>query len=306
MLNPLSTSIFQYLIEEATDAVVIMDADCRVRYVNPAMSKLAGYGTGELVGESLNGVLPDVFATGHDQHVRNYVAGTHTAGVLGRVRELALRHRSGEIIPVELKAVDLGLEDGVRYFGAIMIDLRRQRDIEAKNAALMAQLEQQALTDALTGLPNRRAFDLEAARVMAHAQREGWPVTVGLADIDWFKKVNDHYGHAAGDTVMQSIAQAIQNLVRGGDLFGRIGGDEFGLLMPRATAAQATAVAERIRAVLADTPIVLTTQESITITISIGLAQLDPEASLVDALAHADAALYKAKLMGRNKVVVAQ
>jgi diguanylate cyclase (GGDEF)-like protein len=187
-----------------------------------------------------------------------------------------------------------------------MIDLRRRKAVEALNAALMTQLEQQALTDALTGLPNRRAFDLEATRVMAHAKREGWPLTVGIADIDSFKRVNDHHGHAAGDSVLRSIAQAIQNLVRGGDLFGRIGGDEFGLLLPRATTTQAADIAERIRELVADHPIVLTPQESIGVTISIGLAQLDPQNSFAGALAQADAALYQAKLTGRNRVVVAQ
>jgi diguanylate cyclase (GGDEF)-like protein/PAS domain S-box-containing protein len=306
MLNPLAPSILHYLIEEATDAVLIMDAHCRVRYVNPAMSKLSGYGTGELIGESLNGLLPDVVAPHHDAYVLGYIDGTRTATVLGRVRELALRHRTGEIIPIELKAVDLGLELGTRYFGAIIIDLRQRKASEAENAALVSQLEQQALTDPLTGLPNRRAFDLEASRVMAHAKREGWPVTVGIADIDWFKKVNDQYGHAAGDTVLRSVAQATQTLVRGGDLFGRIGGEEFGLLLPRATASQATAIAERIRILLAGTPITLASHATISITISIGLAELDPRNSFESALAQADAALYQAKLTGRNRVVVAQ
>jgi diguanylate cyclase (GGDEF)-like protein/PAS domain S-box-containing protein len=283
-----------------------MDAHCRVRYVNPAMSKLSGYGTGELIGESLNGLLPDVVAPHHDAYVLGYIDGTRTATVLGRVRELALRHRTGEIIPIELKAVDLGLELGTRYFGAIIIDLRQRKASEAENAALVSQLEQQALTDPLTGLPNRRAFDLEASRVMAHAKREGWPVTVGIADIDWFKKVNDQYGHAAGDTVLRSVAQATQTLVRGGDLFGRIGGEEFGLLLPRATASQATAIAERIRILLAGTPITLASHATISITISIGLAELDPRNSFESALAQADAALYQAKLTGRNRVVVAQ
>jgi diguanylate cyclase (GGDEF)-like protein/PAS domain S-box-containing protein len=306
MLNALSTSILSYLIEESTDAVLIMDAQCIVRFVNGAMTKLSGYGVGELVGESISGLLPDAVAPHHDKYVRDYVEGARVSIVLGRVREMELRHRTGEIIPIELKALDLGTEGGIRYFGAFMIDLRRRKDSEAKNTALVTQLEQQALTDALTGLPNRRAFDLEAARVMAHAKREGWPVTVGIADIDWFKKVNDTYGHAAGDTVLRSVAHAVQSLVRGGDLFGRIGGEEFGLLLPRATTSQALIIAERIRALLADNPIVIESNESIRITISIGLAQWNLDNSLETALARADAALYQAKLTGRNRIVVAQ
>jgi diguanylate cyclase (GGDEF)-like protein/PAS domain S-box-containing protein len=306
MIKALSTAILSYLIEESTDAVLIMDELCRVRYINAAMSRLSGYGAGELMGESLNGLLPDEVATQHDSYVENYLEGSRDSTVLGRVRELQLRHRTGEIIPIELKAVDLGTAAGTRYFGAFLVDLRRRRTIEAQNAALIAQLEQQALTDALTGVPNRRAFDLEAARVIALAKREGWPVALGIVDVDHFKKVNDQHGHAIGDTVLCNVARAIQNALRAGDLFVRIGGEEFGLFLPHATLAQAAAIAERVRNQIAENPIAVTADLRINVTISIGVAALTLDSSLDAALAQADAALYQAKLMGRNRIVVAQ
>jgi len=306
MTSPIASAMFGHLVEESLDAVLIIDAQCRICYVNAAMEKLCGFKAGELVGESMNGLLPAAIAAVHDAYVRDYLNSLRPSTVLGRVREFELRHRSGELIPIELKAVDLGSDTGTRFLGAFMVDLRRRKAIEARNAALLSQLEQQALTDALTGLPNRRAFELEAARVMAHAKREGWPVTVGIADIDWFKKINDQYGHPVGDAVLRHVAHAIQTLVRAGDLFGRLGGEEFGLLLPNATTTQATVIAERIRSTLANSKFVASPEAHVATTISIGLATLDPAQSLDAALAQADAALYQAKLTGRNRVVVAQ
>jgi len=181
-----------------------------------------------------------------------------------------------------------------------------RREMEAKHAALLKQLEQQALTDTLTGLPNRRAFESEAARVMANAKREDWPVSIGVADIDWFKRVNDQHGHPAGDTVLRTVAQTIQNHVRAGDLCGRIGGEEFGLLFPHATVEQAAVIAERIRLALAATPIAASPNVTVNLTLSIGLSVLDVNRLLDAAIAAADAALYQAKLTGRNRVVISQ
>jgi diguanylate cyclase (GGDEF)-like protein/PAS domain S-box-containing protein len=306
MIRVLPGSILVPLIQESLDAVLIMDADCRIRYVNPAMEKLCGYTSAELQNESLNRLLDERTAAEHDSSVRRYLAANERSVVLGRVRELELRHRNGEMIPIELKALDLGSDGGTRFLGAFMTDVRQRKNAETKSRALLAKLEQQALTDALTGLPNRRAFDLEAARTMAYARRENWPVAVGMIDIDWFKRANDQYGHLVGDTLLRTVAQSIQQLIRTGDLCGRIGGDEFGLLLPHATLPQAAAVAERIRAVLADQTIVAADTPQIRITVSIGLAKLDTNDLIETALAQADAALYQAKLTGRNRVVLSQ
>lgn len=306
MIRVLPGSILARLTQESLDAVLIMDSDSRIRYVNPALEKLCGYSASELEGEPLARLLDERTAAQHDAYVRRYLASDQPSVVLGRVRELEVRHRSGEMIPIELKALDLGIESGTHFLGAFMTDVRQRKNAETKSKALLAQLEQQALTDALTGLPNRRAFDLEAARTMSYARRENWPVAVGMIDIDWFKRANDQYGHLAGDTLLRTVAQSIQQLIRTGDLCGRIGGDEFGLLLPHATLPQAAAVAERIRAVLAEQTIVAADIPHIRITVSIGLAKLDTNDLIETALAQADAALYQAKLTGRNRVVIAQ
>ena len=305
MNTDLPTVILPQLIEDSTDAVLILDGGCRIRYANQSLCRLVGFGANELVGESINGLLPEAIAAVHDEYVRRYLESTRQSTVLGRVREMEIRHRNGELIPIELKAVDLGVAHGVRFFGGFINDLRRRRAAEAENTALLAQLEKQALTDALTGLPNRRAFEIEAMRVMANAKREGWPIVIGVADLDWFKRVNDDYGHAAGDMVLRAVAQETLQQVRAGDLFGRLGGEEFGLLLPHADIALAQPIAERIRGHLAQQRIFIGPSRAIAITLSIGLAPLDPNGPLDVSLARADAALYQAKLTGRNRVMVA-
>jgi len=309
MLRALSASVLAYLIEEATDAVLIIDEHCTVRYVNPALSKLSGYAESELLGESINGLLPDAVAALHDEYVRQYLARAAVSAspstVLGRVRELELRHRTGELIPIELKAVDLGVTQGVRYLGGFIVDIRRRKAIEAKHTLLLAQVQRQALTDSLTGLPNRRAFDSEAERIIARAKRDVRPVTFGVADIDLFKHVNDRHGHAAGDIVLLETSAKMQEMIRAGDLLGRIGGEEFGLAFTNATPEQALTVADRMRDQIAHLAIAISDQVSLSVSISIGLALLQATDSLQTVLTRADAALYRAKLSGRNCVAIA-
>jgi diguanylate cyclase (GGDEF)-like protein/PAS domain S-box-containing protein len=293
------------LLEDSLDAVIIIDEHCRIRYINDAMQMLSGYASGELLGQPLNGLLPDAFSTQHDNHVMNYIRNSCTSSKLGKIREFAIRHRDTQIIPIEMKALDLGVADGMRYFGALLFDMRERREMAAKNASLLAQLEQQALHDVLTLLPNRRAFEAQAEQAMARAARSGTALSVGVADLDHFKKVNDRYGHAVGDAVLRTVAQALRDTGRITDVVARLGGEEFGLLLPDASVQQAQQVAERIRAAVAAAVTPLPDGSQLQVTISIGVASLSAGASLDAAMSDADKALYIAKHQGRNQVIAA-
>lgn len=302
MITELPVPIVAALIEESLDAVVIIDEASTIRYVNHAMQALTGYGAGELTGQRLEELLPAGLSQGHGAYVTGYLLGADASSVLGKVREFAIRHRTGEMIPVEMKALDLGVACGVRYLGAFMEDLRPRRALEARHNELLARLERQALTDPLTGIPNRRAFESEAARAMARARRGGEALVVGIADIDHFKSVNDRFGHPAGDEVLCSLAKTIRAAARTTDVAARIGGEEFGLVFPAATVAQAAQVAERIRLAVESHPVSTAGGEVIAVTLSIGLAELPAEGHLDEAMARADGALYAAKQNGRNRV----
>ena len=304
MNNALPVSIVARLLDESVDAAMIVDAHSCIRYINPAMQTLSGYAPAELLGQDLAGLLPPNLAGHHAQYVERYLASSGPSKVLGQLREFAIRHRTGEMIPVDMKAIDLGMDHGDRYFGAVLVDARPRRALEARHAALLTRLEQQALVDVLTGLPNRRAFDTEADSAMARARRSGGPITVGIADLDHFKAVNDQFGHAAGDVVLATVSKIIRKAARTTDFVGRVGGEEFGLLLPNATVEQARSIAERIRQSVAACEIAIADGHLIRITISIGLAPLAANGAIDEALARADAALYAAKSMGRNCVAI--
>lgn len=169
------------------------------------------------------------------------------------------------------------------------------------------QLSAEARTDALTGLDNRREFDRALVRETHLARRHDYPVSIAICDLDHFKRVNDTFGHQAGDAVLRSIAEALRGCARIGDLVARYGGEEFVFIMPHASTAGAAALAERIRAEVENLRVVAGGSQ-IRVTISVGLATFDPAGGLEpgQVLAAADAALYRAKAEGRNRVCWAQ
>ena len=165
------------------------------------------------------------------------------------------------------------------------------------------ELEHQARTDFLTGIPNRRHFldlaDLELAR----ARRYGRPFSMLMLDLDLFKNINDRYGHRAGDLTLQKVVEVCGQILREVDIVGRLGGEEFGVILPETDAEQALQVADRVRQAVAMASVVLPKGGSVGITTSIGVAtysEADPDVDAV--LNRADRALYHAKRSGRDRV----
>lgn len=167
------------------------------------------------------------------------------------------------------------------------------------------QLRLSATTDELTGLHNRRFFmhslDIEVAR----ARRSGAPLSVAVADVDYFKRVNDKHGHAGGDEVLRALAKIFEAIMRTGDVVGRLGGEEFAILMPDTDEIQARIACERLRGAIAGRKIRLSSGEEIGITLSTGIALLVPGDDRDKLVNRADVALYSAKEGGRNQVRMA-
>jgi diguanylate cyclase (GGDEF)-like protein len=167
-----------------------------------------------------------------------------------------------------------------------------------------ASLAAAARTDAKTGLLNAGAWQREAALEVARARAQT-PLAVAIADIDHFKAVNDTHGHLAGDAVLAAVSAVMRDLLRDCDLCGRFGGEEFALLLPRTTAAQALEITERIRQGISQLAIPRDGTAAIRVTISIGVAvPSQARCTLDDLLAAADHALYQAKRNGRDRVVM--
>ncbi len=163
-----------------------------------------------------------------------------------------------------------------------------------------AELDLVGRTDALTGLFNRRHLEEECGRQQSIARRHGDPLCLILLDIDLFKKVNDTYGHPAGDLVLREFARRLAGQVRVGDIPGRWGGEEFLVLLPRTDLAGARLVGERIRLATSATPMDAA-GVPVPVTVSGGCA-VGPVASVEDLISTADALLYRAKAAGRNRI----
>lgn len=169
---------------------------------------------------------------------------------------------------------------------------------------LAEELRIKSITDPLTGVFNRRFF-LESAVKMVHAgRRHDYPVSVILIDVDYFKRVNDTYGHPIGDMVLQAMVALSTKELREADIFARFGGEEFVLALPHTDKQAAHIVAERIRTAVMNHPIEIE-NESLHVTISCGIAQCQPTQSIKDTISQADQALYQAKQEGRNRIVIA-
>lgn len=167
------------------------------------------------------------------------------------------------------------------------------------------RLRRMGLTDELTRLPNRRAIEQLAAQALARHRRHGLPLTVLMLDIDHFKQINDRLGHACGDDVLVRVAQACAGAIRQHDKVGRVGGEEFLVVLPGSRDADARHVAERLRAAVQQLRFE-DLNAGLQVTVSVGLAQAEAASTLPDLLQRADAALYRAKRLGRNRVEVAE
>ena len=208
----------------------------------------------------------------------------------------------------EFKALDAGADDFI-HKPINAAHLKARLKAGGRINEMHRQLLEQAHTDPLTGAANRRAFLERAREEIARSRRYGHPLSVLMADIDHFKRINDTHGHAAGDEALKRFAQLMRDDLRPSDLVGRYGGEEFVVLLPETEVADAPVVAERLRAKVEAAELVHEGTR-FRMTVSIGVAAVDlynssVGGSIEPALNEADAALYRAKESGRNRVVIA-
>ncbi len=181
--------------------------------------------------------------------------------------------------------------------------LTRQSAITINRANTYAKVLQYATLDALTGLNNRRQFEVRLKQEIATTKRQKNPLCAMMIDIDFFKKVNDTYGHASGDSVLRTVASIIKEHLRESDIPSRYGGEEFAVLLPYTHIEEAQIVGERLRKAVEAAPIPID-KKNINVTISMGLAEFTPEESGEELFKRADTALYEAKESGRNRVCI--
>ncbi len=214
--------------------------------------------------------------------------------------------------PKILRGLDLGVNDYLvrpidrnELIARVRTQVRRKRYADSLRTNVEQAIEM-AVVDALTGLNNRRYFDMNLASLLDQAAQEAKPLSLLVLDIDFFKKVNDTYGHDAGDEILRALAGRIRRAVRSVDLVCRLGGEEFVIVMPETPIDVASRVAERVRRAVEAEPFnVKDGQVAVPVTISIGIADRGPDANPDFIYKSADKALYESKATGRNKVTLA-
>jgi diguanylate cyclase (GGDEF)-like protein len=219
--------------------------------------------------------------------------------------------REGLAVPLHsqdklIGAVLVGRKEGRRAYPAEEIDLLNLLAHHVATVFENARLFESATYESLTGLLRREAILDQLDKELERAVRYGRPLTIAMADLDYFKDVNDRYGHLAGDALLKRISQVIAGALRSTDSIGRYGGEEFLLILPETDIGGACAVAEKIRALVQKTPVAMEDGSAARVTLSIGLASLNeiPARTLTarNLIAAADRSLYEAKNGGRNRV----
>ncbi len=282
---------FRTLSENAPDNIARYDTECRLIYHNPMLEKTMHKPSAQLLGrrptEHVNGSLLD-----------DYEAKLWSVLKTGKAAEFELEIPT----PAGMAYHWLHMVAERDAAGKITGVLAMGRDITERKR-MQEELERQARSDYLTGLTNRRHFLELAENELSRVARYGGALSLIMFDVDHFKRINDTRGHSIGDLVLQSIAATTRETMRENDIVGRIGGEEFVVLLPETGKSRAVEAAERLRSAIAASEVGLKGGESIRVTASFGVVTLADESTGIDELLiRADAAMYEAKEGGRNRV----
>ncbi|OYO27406.1 diguanylate cyclase [Janthinobacterium sp. PC23-8] len=284
------------IVNHMAEGLLIIEADGRIQYTNPACDQYLGYHENELAGRSIAELLSPMVTQEYLDYFAMHAAHPDTAHKHG-TREVAIRHRDGNLLSMDLTLTPMYLRQPL--FIGLLHDITHHKQSEDA-------LQRAAYLDPLTKIANRRHFDSFLEKEWQRAVRNGCVLSLVLLDVDHFKLYNDSQGHPAGDTCLQQVAQTIaSHACRTGDLAARYGGEEFVMLFSETEAANAFELAETIRTHIEALQLPHPrSPTSAWITVSIGVAtirphQLDDREALFVA---ADRAMYQAKEGGRNQV----
>lgn len=278
------------------DGVVSTDPEGRITYLNPAAEQVSGWSRQESIGRPLGDVLVIVDAETRRQLTSLSLIALKDGNLARHQNDILLRRRDGELLPIEEIAAPLRDSTG-RLLGVVTTF----RDV-SKIRALTMELGYLASHDPLTGLPNRTLLLDRLSQELAHAERNKSRLAVLYLDLDLFKNVNDLLGHAAGDQLLQQVAQRLQKCIRRSDTVSRLGGDEFAILLtafgPVAYLSELGAkIAKRLRI-----PYTIG-QDRVDISTSVGISVYPEDGRDSETLIkHADVAMYQAKARGRDNV----
>jgi diguanylate cyclase (GGDEF)-like protein/PAS domain S-box-containing protein len=294
-------ALYYDILNNLFDGLYFVDRERRITFWNRTAERLTGYKAGEVVGRRCaDNILVHVDGEG-----RNLCEGLcPLARTLedGEAREadVFLHHRDGHRLPVAIRIAPIRDPHG-RITGAVEVFNDNSRRLA--EAQELDRLKSLALVDPVTELRNRHFMEMSLSTVLKEVGRYLWPMGLLYVDIDRFKRINDSYGHEAGDKVLKAVAQTLVRSVRAFDVVGRWGGDEFILIIRNITEKNLGQLAEKLRLLIGKIFVTMAASE-IGVTVSIGATPLTPDDTLDSAVGRADELLYRSKSDGRNRVTV--
>ena len=290
---------FRELFHNLYDGIYFVDCSRRILFWNRSAETLSGYSAEEVVGSYCSAeILQHCDAAGCELcHGACPLQATIDTGE-PRCQRVFLRHKDGRRIAVDVHAMPVRDHEG-RIVGGVEVFRDASSAIALEDA--YKKVRELAHKDPLTGVANRRCLDGLLTDLLATFTRTGIHFSVILCDIDYFKRVNDRWGHPAGDTILQYFAGCLQARARRNDLVARFGGEEFMVLMPGSRLEGAEILAERFRGTVSQNPQTILGGDHITA--SFGVTEVMPNDSVIGLLGRVDRALYEAKRLGRDGVV---
>lgn len=284
--------LFKTILDNVDSHIYMRDADHRFHYVNRATAALLGKSPDNIIGK-LDEDLMDAATAEQIQQLDHRVFRT---GKTQTGRDTFIDHLGKERHFWTVKVPFGNGDKEPKMLIGISSDITELHEA-------YEQMRELSLTDPLTSLRNRRDFHEQLGRELSRARRIGSPTALLLMDLDHFKSINDQYGHPVGDQVLIKVADLIGTVIRQEDIAGRLGGEEFGILMPGADIDSARRAAERLRIVLAEATHEAPDSEPFVVTVSIGIAVCEAQDTTSGELfIQADRCLYEAKRAGRNRV----
>ncbi len=300
------------MLQNVDAGLVILDRDYGVHLWNGFMANHSGLSPTHAIGHNLFELFPEIPRRWFQRKLEKKKKKKKKKKKTWEQRPFLLRFKNyrpitgmAEFMYQNLTLIPLASADGsVRHVGVILYDVTDAATSKLELESANDQLAVLSRTDRLTGLNNRGHWEECLRNEFSRCLRTRQPASLVMFDIDHFKKVNDTYGHQAGDEVIRVVAGVLIESIRGTDIGGRYGGEEFGVILPATSAADGHVVAERIRTRIENTP-VTHEQQTIAFTVSLGIADFSQEmAGHAEWLSHADQALYQAKEGGRNRTVI--
>ena len=290
---------FKQVLDNLIDGVYFTDRERRIIYWNQAAEHFSGYRAEEVIGKRCSDdLLMHVDDCGRLLCEGECPLSRTIADGRPRRAEVYFHHKTGRRVPVEVRVCPIPGRQG-EIIGAVEIfnDNSRQRAVRER----AKELARWAFLDPASELGNRRYLQQQLSRQLDQFSKGGVPFGIILADMDKFKRINDTYGHAAGDAALLNVAKALAGCLRASDVLGRWGGDEFLAILPGVTKKVLAVASEKCRVLVASSTLPIEDSQ-IPLSISVGAAMVAPNDSPESLLMRADQRLYTSKQSGRNRV----